>query len=116
MCCRERERGRKEGRKKGGGGGERTSFAARVMLRTVLLDMIPRSAGLGFIAGSEAVIADASALAVVACFICTAQDFQRRAPRQNVYAETLHLKTSEQERGIRRRHRSCRSSRERALD
>ena len=35
------------------------------MLRTVLLDMIPRSAGLGFFARSVAVIANASALAVI---------------------------------------------------
>ena len=76
-----------------------------------MLDMVPRSARLSFVAGSVAVIADASALAVIAapCAIQGSQGIlgtssrsnasvtfdnhacqldKRRAPLQNVYAET----------------------------
>ena len=66
----------------------RRPFAARVVACTEILDMVPRSARLSFVAGSVAVIADASALAVVAYFICTAQGFQQQGPPSNVYAET----------------------------
>ena len=53
--------------------------AARVTAFTVFLDMIPRSAGLGFVTGSVAVTAKTGALGVVAePFTCKIQGFQAR--------------------------------------